>query len=234
MLALVVLFVFFGFWQLSRLSERREQNQLIASRMASEPEQLAGLLERYDQQEGELDYRRAFVRGRYEQENELLLRSRSRGGEPGWHLLTPLVQESGRALLVDRGWVPYRMDEPPVEEARPPEGTVEVEGLVRVEQDPPEGWAAALAPRDPPEGPLRSAYYVDVERLAAQVPHPLEPVYLQLTQQVPAGETRFPLPAEPPELENGPHLAYALQWFSFALIGVVGYALLLRRTAQGK
>jgi surfeit locus 1 family protein len=232
-LGLVLLFVNFGFWQLRRLQVRQAENALIARRLAAEPIPLAELLEGGPSEPEELAYRRATATGTYDVSGEVLLRSRSRQGQAGWHVLTPLVQESGRALLVDRGWVPYMVDEPPVEEAAPPEGTVRVEGMLRAEQDPPEGWPARFAPRDPAEGALRSAYYVDVERLAPQIPYPLEPVYLELSRQTPEGDGSFPLPPEPPEREQGSHLSYALQWFSFALIGAVGYALLLRRTARG-
>lgn len=229
---LVVVFVVLGIWQLQRLEERSAANAVVSERATGEPRSLVDLRQEFGAEPEDLAYRPAIATGRYEPSNEILLRSRSRNGQAGFHVLTPLVQESGRALLVDRGWVPYAMDEPPVAEALPPEGTVTVEGVVRAEQDPPEGWFAGLAPRDPPEGPLQTTYYVDVERLAGQVPFPLEPVYLELRAQSPANEGRLPLPPAPPEVERGPHLAYALQWFSFAVIGLVGYTLLLRRTVR--
>lgn len=233
-LSLIVLFTTFGFWQLGRLGERQQANAVVAERMAGEAQPLGELRERYGEEPDEWAYRRVTVRGRYDHGSEMLLRSRSRDGQPGWHVLTPLVQQSGMALLVDRGWVPYRMDDPPVEAASPPGGSVFLEGLVRAEQDPPEGWLSQFAPRDPEEGPLRTAYYVDVERLAAQLPYPLEPVYLELSAQTPANEGTLPLPSQTPELERGSHLSYALQWFTFALIGVVGYGLLLRSTVQSR
>ena len=40
------------------------------------------------------------------------------------------------------------------------------------------------------------------------------------------------MPEPPPELTDGPHLDYALQWFAFATIAVVGYAVLLRREVR--
>ena len=39
------------------------------------------------------------------------------------------------------------------------------------------------------------------------------------------------LPVPPPELSEGPHLGYAVQWFIFSAIAVVGYPLVLRRVA---
>lgn len=232
-LGLIVLFFNLGLWQLRRLEERTASNELIAQRMEAEPQDLSALLAGGTPAET-LDYRRAFVQGRFEPELEILLRSRSREGQPGWHLLTPLVKDDGRAVLVDRGWVPQGFDEPPVEEAAPPAGDVVVEGLVRPEQDPPQGWVANISPRDPPEGELESAYYVDVERLSRQFPYQLEPVYLELSRVEPAQPGDLPLPPQPPEFSRGSHLAYALQWFSFAMIGLVGYALLVRQTVRGK
>lgn len=229
---LVALFINFGLWQLDRLDSRAERNAFRSERLAAEPVPLRELLARHGDEVEQLEFRRVRAEGRYQPAHELLLRGRSRNGEPGWHVLTPLLQESGRVVLVDRGWVPIRMDEPPLEQATPPEGVITTEGIARVEEDPPEGWWARLAPRDPPEGQLSTAYYIDVDRLAPQIPYPLEPVYLETLSSSPAATYDFPLPAEPPAFERGPHLSYALQWFSFALIGIVGYTLLLWRTVR--
>ncbi|MEY4131134.1 MAG: hypothetical protein RLZZ31_1258, partial [Actinomycetota bacterium] len=35
-----------------------------------------------------------------------------------------------------------------------------------------------------------------------------------------------------PDLSEGPHLGYALQWFSFSLLTIIVYPLLLRRVAK--
>jgi len=44
---------------------------------------------------------------------------------------------------------------------------------------------------------------------------------------LPPGLIRWPIP----ELSDGPHLSYAIQWFSFAVIIVVGAAALARKRA---
>ena len=68
----------------------------------------------------DMEYLPVVVTGSYSPENEVLLRGRSTGGGPGFHVLTPLVLGSdagelaGKAVLVERGWVPYDMDEVPV------------------------------------------------------------------------------------------------------------------------
>src|SRR5690606_658236 len=131
----------------------------------------------------------------YRVQDELLLRSRSWNGQPGWHVLTPLELQDGALLLVDRGWVPYAMDRVPVAEAAPPSGSVTVTGVLRASQTPPSGSAAGLAPRDPAEGVLRAAWYVDLERLASQqLPGLLPGAWLLLREQEPAQTQELPYP----------------------------------------
>ena len=237
-LALVVLFVFLGFWQLERGEEREAYNALLAARLEASPRPFETLTSEYSltapAEEGDaVAYRRTIVTGRFDTEHEVLLRSRALDGNPGYHVLTPLVLEAseeteGRALLVNRGWVPYALNTPPISEAAPPEGTVELTGILFPRQVP----AGGLSPSDPAEGRLATVAWVDTARLERQMPYALEPVYLELTTQTPAQADTLPVPPPPPDLEPGPHLSYALQWFSFALIGVVGYAFLMRQVVR--
>ena len=73
---------------------------------------------------------------------------------------------------------------------------------------------------------------VDVDAIARDVPYDLVPWFLQLRSQIPSGGD-LPVPAPLPELDDGPHLSYAFQWFAFATIAAVGYVILIRRDAQG-
>lgn len=225
-LAAVILFVLLGLWQLRRLDERRSANARSEAQLALDPvafEALPGA------PGGEIAGRRVLIEGRYDPERELLLRARSYRGEPGWHLLTPLLLDDERALLIDRGWLPQPLDETPVPQAAPPTGRVALEGRLFAERDPPSG---PLVPRDPPEGDLEVAYYIDTDRLAGQFPYRLEPYYLELERQTPAQAGELPVPPEAPELSEGSHLAYAVQWFAFALIALIGYGALLRGGAR--
>ncbi|CAN5497726.1 SURF1 family protein [soil metagenome] len=234
-LGLVVLFVNFGFWQLRRLDERQSYNTLLETRLTAPPEALAALLAEVApgaarepaDAANPLAYRRALAEGVYDPAREVLLRSRSYNGNPGYPVLTPLVLDSGEALLVDRGWVPFAWDEPPVPGALTPEGRVALSGVLFPRQEQP-GFGA----RDPATGELTALFWVDIERLGRQLPYPLVPMYLQLSAQAPAQPQPYPILAAPPVIDAGPHLGYALQWFSFALIGIVGYALLVRQVVQ--
>jgi surfeit locus 1 family protein len=201
-LAVAALFVRLGFWQLARLDERRAQSAIIAERRAMPPVELPMHRVAADA----LRDRRAQARGVYDYAHERVWTGRTYDGAPGVALLTPLRLSDGSAVFVDRGWA-SSPDAAHVDRERYREGdSVLVEGLV------------LPAPRDRGD--------VDPARLRDSVPYPLLPVVVQLNDTAaphPVGLRRW----RPPALGHGPHLSYAIQWFSFALIVVVGTAGLL-------
>ena len=241
-LAVVIAFSGFGAWQFDRHGQRSERNALIEERLAAPPVSLHQALAQAASERARgdadgpgsgvdpLDYRRVRVTGRFAPAYEVLRRPVSRDGVPGYHVVTPLLLADGSAVLVERGWVPQEFGQVPVEAAPPPAGAVTLDAWAFPGETPPTGPLAALAPRDPPQGSLTQVAYVDLERLAAQVPYPLQPLRLLLEEApgVPA-EGGLPLVPRPPELTPGPHLGYALQWYAFVVITLVGYGALLRR-----
>ena len=70
---------------------------------------------------------------------------------------------------------------------------------------------------------------VDVDGIASTLPYEVAPLPLRLTDQSPPQPGDLPRPEPPPELSEGPHLSYAIQWFSFAAIALVGAVILHRR-----
>lgn len=223
-IALVMLWL--GLWQLDRRAERRANNALIEQRTMMEPIQLTG--QELDPLANE--YRRATVTGVFDNAHSVLLRNRSLNGVPGMHLLTPLrIEGSDQAVLINRGWIPLEV----ATEAERPlfdvAGTVEVEGYVRA----PRSVVSSFAPQDrPPEnGRLDVWFWPDVPRISEQVPYPLVSFYVEAERT--AGQTaELPRPQPQLDLSEGPHLGYAIQWFSFMIILIVGYgALVLTRTA---
>lgn len=224
--AAIVGFVALGLWQLDRLDQRRALNDRITERITSPviplEEALAGIPD-----QNEVEYRRVEVTGTYSVENEIILQARSLNGISGHHVLTPIVIAGGRAVIIDRGWVPLEASGPPVVEARPPAGEVTVTGIARRTE-----VRDRFGPTDPATGELERVARVDLDRLQMQMPFPLAPVYVVLSEQTPAQGTELPLVLPAPEVGEGPHLSYAVQWFIFAGVVAVGYPALLARTAQ--
>ncbi len=231
-LALAALFLRLGTWQLQRLAERRAANAQLLARTELPPLFVDGSPLDVEA----VDLRRATVRGVYDYDQELLLRNRSLNGLPGVHVVVPLrITGSERAVLVDRGWLPYELADPAIRPSyqERPQGEVTVTGILRRSM----ARTSAFSPADPPLSDQRPRldtwHRIDIPRIQEQVPYPLLAMYLEA---LPEGETppaRFPRPAPEIELSEGSHLVYAIQWFSFALIALVGYgAYFYQRTAK--
>jgi surfeit locus 1 family protein len=209
-----------GFWQLSRLQERRAQNALILSRTEQLPVALETLLSTSDW--SELNYRTVTVRGVFDATQEIFWKNQAYNGAPGFHVITPLrISGTEAVVLVDRGWVPYGDGETRREPAyAPPTVEVVLTGQMRV----PAVRSAALSPQDrlPTDGsPLTAWFWLDTRVIQAQMPYALLPVILHQTPEA-GPATRFPIADLSLQLDDGPHLSYAVQWFSFATIALVG------------
>jgi surfeit locus 1 family protein len=210
-----------GLWQLDRLGQVRDNNALLAERLAAPPLELADLVADSGVDEEALEFRSVTASGVFRPDEEVLQRNREHQGQQGFHLLTPLELDGGGVVLVRRGWVPASMSEPPVEQAAPPEGTVEVSGLLERPVTQP-GFGA----RDPDDGVLARVFHTDTQRLNLQVEGELYPMVLRLQEQEPplnAGPGELPEAIPAPELDEANHLSYALQWFSFAALALITY-----------
>ena len=230
----VVTFVNLGFWQLRRLDERRTHNALVTERLEAPPVTLDELLATVGPDASALEYRRVTVAGRYQADGQVLTAPRSRDGRPGPQVLTVLrgdwfhetrgrpappdggSQREDGVVLVDRGWIPFARD---AAAPAPPAGDVRVEGIVRAPEPGDVGAAEQVARIVP-------------QRIGERLGQPLPPYYVQLWRQQPPPTGGAPLPAGAPELSEGSHQSYALQWFSFALIALIGYPVLLWRNAR--
>ena len=217
-----------GIWQLDRLDQRRTLNAHVRAGLAAPPATLEAL-EGGDPDPETLAYRRVEVTGSYDTEHEMLLYGRALDGRPGHHVLTPLVVDDGAAILVDRGWVPFEMGTPPVAAAEPPSGEVTVTGFLLPAGDEDD----VVIDRDDTGRVLTVRHDVPAA-LEDAMPYELWPLPLQLQGQQPAPPSALPAIVGPPELDEGPHLSYAVQWFTFATIALVGYVVLVRREIRDR
>lgn len=214
-----------GIWQLDRLEGRRAANDRVRAGLQEPVASLEDLLNGAVAP-ADLAWRPAEVSGDYDRDEEVILYGRTQDGRPGDHVLTPLVLADGTAVVVDRGWIPFEPEQdPPVSgPAAAPDGHVSVTGVVLAP-----GSGAVAGEASGVTDPVTTVRQVDLGVLQRQVPYELAPVALQLREQRPEQTAALPEPAPLPELDEGPHLSYAIQWFAFATIAVVGYVLLVRR-----
>lgn len=209
-----------GIWQLDRLAGKRAYIAASLAEINAEPLSITG--DEIDLDAAAMRFRRATASGEYDFAREIVLKSQLFEGQPGYHLLTPLrIEGSERAVLVDRGWVaaesyaPDRLSE--FREA------VAQAVLGRIEPAP-----ARPAGAESPVEPVLEWYRVDIPALQQQMPYELLPFYIALTAD--AAHTGFPR-RNPPQiiLDEGPHLGYAIQWFLFALVVPIVYAVQVYR-----
>ncbi len=222
---LTVVFVRLGVWQMDRLEERRLDNEITRERREASPAPLLEVLDPdagYQQAAADHEWRRVTAMGSYLPNDEVLIRSQTLRGVAGFHVLTPFLLDSGSAVLVNRGWVPLDEDTPPVS-ASPPEGRMQVELVLAGTEE-----RGSIGPADAPDGRLLVLARPDIERISQQVDYDLVPVYGLLLDEA----ATSPVPVDIPELTEGTHLAYALQWFAFAVISVGGFGALARSTAK--
>jgi surfeit locus 1 family protein len=209
--SLAALFVGLGVWQLQRLDERRATNAIVATRAALAAEPVGELVDPADADDAldDLRFRAATAAGTYRPGGDVVVRA-TQGGRTGGRAFSVLALAGGESVVVLRGFVAAQ-DDGTLEAPPPPEGEVEVEGV--------------LIPRERLEGTFEQA----VDDLVDDDPGAL-PVVVQAGAA--DGEALVPVP--PPDLGDGPHLGYAVQWFLFAAVGVVGYPFLLRRRARDR
>ncbi|HEX4683069.1 MAG TPA: SURF1 family protein [Gemmatimonadaceae bacterium] len=208
-----------GFWQLSRLGQRRARNALVISRLDSAEVDVTVL----PRDTTTARFRRAFVRGVPDYDHELIYAARSHAGSPGVNLMTP-VRIPGRdtAVLVDRGWI-YAPDGATVDQLRWRERDSSFSGYV---EEIPSGKGAAFASR--PNVISRLGY----DAVARALPYPVAPIYLVMLGDSVMRSDRIARLTVPP-LDEGPHMSYAIQWFAFACVALVGAAVVVTQSRGG-
>jgi cytochrome oxidase assembly protein ShyY1 len=167
-------------------------------------------------------FRRVHLRGVYDHAQEIVLTLRGRSGSPGINILTPLLRANkDTAVLVNRGWI-YSPDGMTAD-TRPWHEADTLNGAGFVETFPTKGPFAPPNPARP-----RSFRRLNRAELAKVFPYPIANYYVVLTDS--AQSSSVPPRVAPAPLDEGPHQLYAIQWFSFAVISIVGLVIFLRRT----
>ena len=213
---LLVIFCLWGSqWQYHRGVDRHARKAVIEERIAQSPIELSsvtGTLTDYEWQP-------VSTSGFFNKEKQILLRNRYNDGKYGYEVLTLFTSTEKKNFWVDRGWVQAgaTATTPPVLTPLP-EGEVTINGRLRLDSSLPRGSFFALPGKG--EGL--------VSELNAQSQLNTEKFYIDLLSGSQASLTPK-VPAQLPELSDGPHMAYALQWIFFGGLVIYG-RILIRRT----
>lgn len=212
---LSLVFVRLGDWQLARLDETREQNRAAAeNRNQSVVEYGTVMGEPISDDE---QWQRVRLTGSYTGE-QYQVRYRNFEG-PGIEVAAIFETTTGDAVVVDRGFIPKQQGRPDTDVLPPVPGPeVEIVGYLRRDE---RGRDNAITPRD------FTVRLINAPALGESLGRDLLPGYVSVITSTPEnGDSLQPItPAEPSE---GNHFSYALQWFAFGAIALVGIAVLIR------
>jgi surfeit locus 1 family protein len=206
-----------GGWQVQRHAWKSDLIEKLNARAESAAIPLAFDLRDLD----EIEFQHVTVEGRFLHDKELKLLNRSLNGNPGIHILTPLQRSDGAVIMVNRGWTPFDKADPKTRPQGQLEGTVTVEGIVRLMRKPNDFM--------PDNEPAKNTwFYWDAPAMAAAIGVDKLPAYYVLAAKD-AAAGKFPVGHQwRLDIRNN-HVEYALTWFSLAIALMVIYVVYHRQ-----
>jgi len=216
-LVLSASFIALGFWQLARNDHKqalvRDARAAFAAPAPNVSEPVAA-------------GSRVQASGHYDPTHEVLLRNQVHNGNDGDDVLTPLVLADGSAVIVDRGWVAATGDRKAPIHTVAASGPVVVRGIAHT--------SSTLSAQDAVSriGGQLALPRVDLARIGREVAYRLQPRWIEVQAQTPVPPAGSPVLPQPPAPDQVNHMEYAIEWFSFAAIGIVGWPIALMGFAR--
>ena len=205
-----------GQWQFHRLADRKASNAVISHNEGLDPAPVQDVLGSGRDVTSADEWRQVTATGTYDTADTVVVRYSTRDGESGVDVVVPLVTADGTAVVVDRGWTPSdNRGTTPSDLPPPPSGQVTVTGWLRVDATGDSAKVSgdstrAISSKEIGDAIGKDVYggFVDLKSESPAADHPLTEVEL-------------------PELDNGPHFFYGLQWWFFGVLAVFGFFYLL-------
>lgn len=210
-------------WQWHRLQDRQIANIAIQEQIDKEPVAISELLISGDASKTVPDHsqwRTVELSGSWLPADQVLVRKKSLESDLGLWVVTPLKLADGTVVMVNRGWTAAAnsaIDSPVVAEV--PVGTIEVLGRLRevTERTKP-------APTDLPDGQVDRI--IPLEIVESQ--DTLSNAYVDMTASRPESKSSEIRTLPAPEVTEGAHRSYAIQWLFFEIMTVIGWIILVR------
>jgi surfeit locus 1 family protein len=218
-----------GTWQMQRLHWKEGLLAAIDERRHAPPADIDAIAA-LAASGTEIDYRSVRLSGTFRNSGERHFFA-TYDGQTGFYVYTPLMLADGRAVLVNRGFVPYERKEPATRPESQREGPVTITGLARARLDAKPSWVV-------PENDIAKNifYWKDWTAMTAAsglsaartLPFFVDADATPNPGGLPVGGvTQFDLPNN--------HLQYALTWYGLAaaLLAVSG-VFVFRRRAEAR
>jgi len=214
-------------WQWRRLHQRETYNAVIIKNQTVKPASLAELVSLTSGSQTidkTYEWRRIDITGSWLTNKQVLVRKQTYESNLGFWVITPFKATSGLTILVNRGWIAASdsaLDTPAVQ--NPPTGAVEILGRVRL--------ITARSKPGPTDLPTGQVDGVHPDEVLPNINH-VSNSYLELTASNPQSTTSDLQDIPAPEVTEGPHRSYALQWIFFAIMTLIGWGVLVRKEIQ--
>ncbi|HJQ04168.1 MAG TPA: SURF1 family protein [Nocardioides sp.] len=201
-----------GRWQFHRLEKTKTENAIIRANYREAPEALTDVLAVGRPVTDRDEWRVVKATGTYDVADTIIVRYQTDDhGDPGVDVVVPL-KTAGGDLLVNRGWFSTEDPQPPVSALpKPPSGQVTVVGWVR--QD------GSGSSTDVTNHSVRA---ISSSAIGQAIGAPTYGGFVQMQSETPPAATALG-PEDQPDLSNGPHFFYGLQWWFFGVLGAGGF-----------
>ncbi|MDN5744737.1 MAG: SURF1 family protein [Nocardioidaceae bacterium] len=204
-----------GEWQFGRLEDRKQHNAVVRANESRAAAPVESVLAPGRPVADRDEWRLITATGTYDVTNTVVVRYRARDSAPGVEVVVPLVTSDGTALIVDRGW--FGTDNPQIKhEDLPdaPQGEVKITGWVRSD-----GSGDSVAVDD------HSTRAISSKEIGSAIGQPVFTGFVALKSEDPSPQDPLE-PVELPDLGEGPHFFYGLQWWFFGVLGLGGFGYL--------
>jgi cytochrome oxidase assembly protein ShyY1 len=215
LLILIYLFIRLSNWQFDRYDQRVLRNESTNVALSLAPKKIDSVSQMSDLKQWE----KIELTGSYLSDQSKLVRKQYLENNLGFWVITPFKIQNGENILVNRGWIPIGSSASSNQSIPlAPVGTVNLEGYLQTFNE------SITQPKDLPLNQVNTIDYKYFESAIANN------FYVQLANSSPMDNQVAIIPL--PELSNGPHFSYAIQWILFALLLPIGWYVLLKNETK--
>lgn len=215
LLFFIYLFIRLSSWQFDRYDQRILRNESTNTALALAPKKIDSITQLSQMKQWE----RIDLTGIYLSDQSKLVRKQYLDNSLGFWVITPFRIENGDVILVNRGWIPIGKSASTNQDIpTAPSGVVNLEGYLQP-------FTETIS--QPKDLPLNQVNTIDYRYFEIDLANNL---FVQLAKSSPMDNQVAVIPL--PELSNGPHLSYAIQWILFALLLPIGWFVLLKNESK--
>ena len=210
------LFMVLGSWQLERADLKRD----IESRYVEQLERPYRSIILDSEVNDLLAFRKVKLKGAYREDRIILLDNMVNQGVAGYQVLVPFIVQGGsKAVLINRGWIAAGADRAQLPDVREAKVPGQVLGILIIPST--EGYR--LGQVEMMQNWPQRIPFIDIAKIQQGVAFELLPYVIWQAPEMDDYYVRDWRPVwSPPEKSE----AYALQWFSFALIVLILFIVL--------